>query len=126
MGLLGTPVIIFLFGIEYIDVGPISVVLFAGFAFKIVGKPLEAHFNEIAGQPKVVAGIQIFSMVAMATLTFLGAFQFGLMGAAVGSALSMALSTIALFLAYAKATSRPVLGPISFAALFDQIQKLRV
>ena len=124
LGFWSKPIITLLFGIEYVDSGPIAFILFVGFAFKIIGKPLEAHFNEVVGRPTLVAGIQFFSMTMMIALTYFGAVSHGLIGAAIGSATAIALGGFALFLAYARSSGRSLLSPINFASLLGRVRQI--
>lgn len=124
LGFWSKPIITLLFGIEYVDSGPIAFILFVGFAFKIIGKPLEAHFNEVVGRPALVAGIQFFSMTMMIALTYFGAVSHGLIGAAIGSATAIALGGFALFLAYARSSGRSLLSPINFASLLGRVRQI--
>lgn len=120
-GLYQGPLIIFLFGPEYAGSGRIAFILFIGFMLKVISKPIEAHFNEIIGAPRVVAGIQIFSVVAMATLTYYGAIKFGLVGAAIGSSVATAIGAIALFVAYQRMSRRTIASLIAPQVLIKRI-----
>lgn len=120
-GLYHDPLIIFLFGPEYANSGRIALILFIGFMFKIVSKPIEAHFNEIIGAPKVVAVIQIFSVAAMVTLTYYGAITFGLVGAAIGSSVATAIGAIALFVAYRQMSRRTIASLVAPQVLIERI-----
>lgn len=124
LGLFSPQIMVLLFGAEYIEAGPIAFVLFVGFLFKLIGKPLEAHFNEIVGKPTILAGIQIFSMALMALLTYFGASHFSLLGAAIGSAIAFGFGAMALFYIHAKSTGRNFLSPIAIPALIERIRCL--
>lgn len=123
LGLLHEPIVILLFGREYAEAGTVAFILFLGFMFKLICKPLEAHFNEIVGVPKVIAAIQIFSIAAMALLTYIGAVTYGLNGAAVGSSVSIAMSSAALLVAYKLSMHRPISSLVAPRLLFDRIAK---
>lgn len=117
LALLNEPIIIILFGRDYAAAGPIASFLAIGFSFKIIAKPLEAHFNEIAGNPKVIAVIQVFGSAMMALLTYLGAIWIGLTGASIGSSIALFLGATALFLAYSRSTKRAVSSIVNPKAL---------
>lgn len=125
LALLNEPIMILLFGHEYAAAGPIALFLAIGFSFKIIAKPLEAHFNEIAGEPTVIAAIQVFGSIMMALLTYVGATQLGLKGASIGSSVALFLGATALFLAYSKSTKRAVLSIVNPKALGLTLQQLR-
>jgi O-antigen/teichoic acid export membrane protein len=116
----------FLFGIEYREAGPIAFFLFIGFAFKLIGKPLEAHFNEIVGNPTIIAGIHIISITMMALLTYFGAVQFGLAGAAIGSSAAMLLGALALLMAYTRSTGYHFANLLSLRALLVTLSQIRL
>lgn len=107
-GLFNEAIMTGLFGTEYAEAGPIALILLIGFSFKIIGKPLEAHFNEITGNPTVIAAVQIFSIVSMALLTYFGASRFGLVGAAAGSSAAIFLSFVSLLITYRLSTGREI------------------
>ena len=125
LGVFNQSLMTLLFGIEYREVGPVAFLLFLGFMLKLMVKPLEAYFNEIAGKPGIIAIIQVVGITMMAMLTYLGAAFFGLSGAAIGSAAAMFLSSSAIILAYTRSTGRPVTALINLKALGEGLGKLR-
>jgi O-antigen/teichoic acid export membrane protein len=125
LGAFNRPIMRYAFGPEYIDAGPVAFLLIVGFVFKIVGKPLEAHFNEIVGNPTAIAVIQVFGMSMMALLTHYGAAEYGLIGAAIGSSAAMILSSIALLVAYTKSANRSAASLISFRPLVARFRQMR-
>ena len=125
LGMFNKPIMTFLFGIEYREAGPIALFLFIGFAFKLIGKPLEAHFNEIVGNPTIIAGIHVFSITMMALLTYFGAVQFGLAGAAIGSSTAMILGAVALLIAYTRSTGYQFASLVSARALIVRLRQIR-
>lgn len=125
LALFSKPIFVLMFGNEYADAGPIAFILFIGFSFKIIGKPIEAHFNEIVGEPTIIAVIQVFSVVVMACLSYFGAVNFGLTGAAIGSSLALAVSATTLFAAYTSKTQQKFSEMFDFAAFRDSLPKKR-
>ncbi len=119
------PAIQIMFGHEYVPAAPLVIVLFVGFACKIIGKPLEAHFIEISGEPTVLGFIHVFSMITMCLLTHLGAIEYGLLGATVGSALSLILSAILLLTAYLRMTGTSFGSLFDFGPLLSRLLELR-
>lgn len=119
-GLLYEQVITLFFGREYAEAGMVAFILFLGFMFKVICKPLEIHFNEISGTPKVVAGIQIFSIIAMAFLTYIGALTFGLNGAAVGSSVALVLGATVILFVYKFSTQRPISSLIAPRLIYEK------
>lgn len=107
-------IVVYLFGYEYIDAGLIGLILLIGFVFKVIGKPLEAYFNEIIGRPNVIAGVQMLGIMLMGGLTYFGAVNFGLAGAAVGSALAMFLGFISLLVSYLRSENCRLMSLINF------------
>ena len=125
LGFLNGPIIYLLFGSEYIEAGPIAFILFVGFSFKVISKPLEAYFNEIVGNPRIIAITQVFSITMMALLTYVGAVQFGLVGAAIGSSAATFLGSIALSVAYARSTRQHYSALIDFRSLIERLGQLK-
>jgi O-antigen/teichoic acid export membrane protein len=125
LALFNKPIIVLMFGHEYAAAGPVALILAIGFSLKIIAKPIEAHFNEIAGNPTIIATIQVFGSVMMASLTYLGAILFGLSGASIGSSIALVLSAIALFLAYSRSTQRAASSIVSPKALALRLRKIR-
>lgn len=123
-GLFYEQVIAFFFGREYAEAGIVAFILFLGFMFKVICKPLEIHFNEIIGTPKVVAGIQFFSIISMALLTYLGAVTFGLNGAAVGSSVALVLGAVIFLFVYKSSTKRPISSLIAPRLIFERFALL--
>jgi len=124
-GMLYEPIIILMFGAGYADVGPIALYLLIGFLFKVIGKPIEAHFNEIAGKPIIIAMIQVFGVMVMAVFTYLGAGYFGLPGAAIGSAIAIAISAMVLLVVYAKSTRQTLSELFDFRSLSNAVMQIR-
>jgi O-antigen/teichoic acid export membrane protein len=70
-----------LFGSNYLEAVPLIKFLFVGFAFKILSKPFEAYFNEILGEPSVIAKIHLLTLVLLIFLMNLLIPEYELMGA---------------------------------------------
>lgn len=70
-----------LFGASYLEAVPLVKFLFAGFAFKILSKPFEAYFNEILGEPSVIAKIHLFTLILLIVLMNILVPEYELIGA---------------------------------------------
>lgn len=125
VGFMAEPVFEVLFGEAYKEAGVISLLLFIGFTFKVVGKPIEAYFNEIIGQPSIIALLQITSVILMASLTYLGAEIFGLVGASIGSSFAFILSSALLFIVYASVTRQRIFRIFELGAFRKAISRKR-
>ncbi|MBO6526351.1 oligosaccharide flippase family protein [Erythrobacter sp.] len=117
------PIFQVMFGTEYIAAGPIAFFLFIGFSCKVIGKPLEAYFLEISGKPAALGAIQLFAMLMVGILTYLGAEWYGLIGAAVGSSLALIVSSAALLALYARSTERRIISLFDFRTLILRMRK---
>lgn len=118
-------VMVALFGVEYSSAGEIAFILLVGFVFKVCGKPLEAHFNEITGKPRIVGSIQIFNIVVMCLLSYLGAISFGVTGAAIGSAIALFIGFASLLWVYRLTSRRSLWNLVSPSALVATVLKGR-
>ena len=123
LGLWNEQIMSYAFGVEYAEAGPVAFVLFLGFMFKVICKPIEAYFNEITGNPMIIAVSQIFSVAAMTVATFLGATTGGLIGASAGSAIALVLSAAILLVVYARFTNQKLHKLLDFGALHERVRR---
>ena len=110
-----------LFGIEYIKATFILKILSTGYLFKVLSKPLEALYNEIKGNPLIISKANAFGFFVLIISMFLGSKYYGLTGAALGTAITMLISYLVIFIYHLKNNRTNFLDYYNLENLYNSI-----
>lgn len=82
-------IILVFFGDDYLDSAILIKILFVGFSFKIISKPIEAYFSEVVGLPLRVSFVNILCLLIMILLMNTTIKDYGLTGVTFASVVSL-------------------------------------
>lgn len=116
----GELLVLWLFGESYVQATLLIKLLFLGFIFKMLAKPIEAYFSEISGQPLDLTKVNLITLCFMIVSMLAFTPNFGVLGAVFTNVCAMLFGFLLLYSMFTRAFSTAEKRELSFLKVFKK------
>ena len=109
----GDQLVYVIFGSSYLEAALLMKILFVGFSFKILSKPIEAYFNEISGEPSKIGKIQAMTLVFTTLLMIYLIPEYELIGVTIANLIGLLLGFGLVFYSFVRCLDKNELSQIN-------------